>query len=76
MKRRMGITEPQVRALRWLRDHGGHAVLTRYGKALAHGETNSADASTWLRLFISGHVAVSPMPGHMGITMKGLEAAK
>jgi hypothetical protein len=62
----------QRRALRWLADHGGHASLDQYGRAIARGERCSYTPATWLRLFIAGHIAASPMADHFGITATGL----
>ncbi len=52
------LTPSQVRALRWLADHGGSGVIDQYGRVVASGEIAKFDGSTWLRLasinFIDG----------------------
>jgi len=72
----MAMTKTQHQALRWLRDQGGHASLDQYSRAFARGQKARFTPGTWLRLFISGHISQSPLPGHFGITAEGIEAAR
>lgn len=69
------LSKAQLGALRWLAAHDGRGRLDRYGNVVAaDGEKSGRIAATWLRLMISGHVCPHMMPGHIGITMAGLEA--
>lgn len=69
------ITKTQHRALRWLRDNGGHATLDPYNHAWAQGQKSGFTAGTWLRLVISGHVWRYG-DGRFGLTVDGTEAAR
>jgi len=67
------LSKPQRRALQWLDDRGGTAILNRYGRAMAMGEAAPFEASTWLRLMILGHIAPAPLE-YFELTAKGREA--
>ena len=44
------LTTAQVRALKWLEEHGGVGVINRYGRIIAAGEKSGIAPETWLRL--------------------------
>lgn len=72
----MTVTKAQHRALKWLAEQGGHANLDQWGRAtVPSGDVSKIAPQTWLRLFISGHIARSFLPDHFGITMEGVNAA-
>lgn len=69
------ITKAMRRALAWLASHGGQAELDRYARVVARGRVAPGATGTWLRLAASGYVAPGLLPGGIGITVKGLDAA-
>lgn len=70
-----GLSQPQLRALRWLRANGRTARLDSVGRARTAGNTASHIATqTWLRLFISGHlVKALNHEGWFELTSKGAQ---
>lgn len=67
----------QLRALRWLRDNGGHARPDQWTRMIAtNGKRGGSTPGTFLRLCIMGYCASSPIPGHLGITERGLAALR
>ena len=69
-------TKAMIRALIWLREHGGVGDFNRYGRVSAAGETAShIDASTWLRLILAGYVEARPDERHLVLSLIGVSVA-
>lgn len=70
----MKPTPAQWRALKWLYERGGSAILDPYGNAVARGERCATTAPTWLRLFLMGMVERGPYEGNFSISAAGIKA--
>jgi hypothetical protein len=69
------MTSATRRALRWLRDNGGVALIDRYGNVSdTEGRKCGCAPATFLRLVAIGHVAQHHRASALGITQSGLSA--